>query len=167
MEITIASILIRVSVMYLYALAMIRISGKQSISELSTMDFVVSNILGDAFDTVIFGEVPLVQGLVYFATIVAVHFLVRLLASRSLLIHRLVTSPPTMMIQSGVYVKMGLQAERMRVDDVQAELRLRGEDQLEEVNEARLEESGQLSLLRNQPSKPAQKQDRKLLRQGR
>jgi uncharacterized membrane protein YcaP (DUF421 family) len=163
MEQTLLSILVRVSVMYIVALTIIRLSGKQSISELSTMDFVVTTILGDAFDTVIFGEAPILQGVVYFVTIALVHLVVRFLASRSLAIHRLTASPPRTMVQNGMIVWDGLRAERTRVETLLAEMRLKGEDRLEEVKEARLEENGRLSILRKSPHKPAQKQDRTLL----
>lgn len=163
MEQTFLSLLVRVSVMYVVALAMIRLSGKQSVSELSTMDFVVVTILGDAFDTVIFGEVPIIQGVVYFITIALTHFVVRFLASRSLAIHYLTASRPTVMIQNGMLVQDGLWRERTRVETLLGELRLKREDRLEEVKEARLEENGQLSVLRKSSAKPVQKQDRKLL----
>jgi len=163
MEQTLVSVIIRLSVMYVVALGMIRISGKQSVSELSTMDFVVVTILGDAFDTVIFAEVPILQGVVYFMTITLIHFIIRFTASRSLWFHHLVASSPTVMIRNGMIIQAGLRSERTRVETLIGELRLQGEDRLEEVREARLEENGQLSLLRNDTSKPAQKQDRKLL----
>jgi uncharacterized membrane protein YcaP (DUF421 family) len=166
MELTFTSILIRVSVMYVFALALIRLTGKQSVSELSTMDFVVITILGDPFDSVIYSEVTLAQGLVSFTTIALLHLLVRILASRSDSFFRLVSSPPRTMIQNGTYVKRALQAERMRMDSVESQMRLKGEDQLAELKEAWLEENGKLSVIRNTPSRPAQKQDRKLLRQA-
>jgi uncharacterized membrane protein YcaP (DUF421 family) len=163
MEQILLSVVVRVSVMYVVALILIRISGKQSVSELSTMDFVVATILGDAFDTVIFAEAPIIQGVVYFTTVTLIHLIVRFAASRSLWFHHLTASPPTTMIRDGMIVKEGLRSERMRVETVLEEMRLKGEDRLEEVKEARLEENGQLSLLRKDPSKPVQKQDRKLL----
>lgn len=163
MEQILLSVVVRVSVMYVVALILIRISGKQSVSELSTMDFVVITILGDAFDTVIFAEVPIIQGVVYFTTITVIHLIVRFAASRSLWFHHLAASSPTTMIRDGMIVKEGLRSELTRVETLLGEIRLKGEDRLEEVKEARLEENGQLSLLRKDPSKPVQKQDRKLI----
>lgn len=163
MEQALFSILIRASVMYLFALIMIRITGKQSVSELSTMDFVVITILGDPFDNVIYSNVSIEQGLVSFATIALLHLLVRFLASRNRFVFQLVNSPPRMLIQNGVYLKKGLQAERIRVQTVESEMGLKGEDQLEELKEAWLEENGRLSVIRNTPSRPVQKKDRKLL----
>lgn len=164
MEVTFISILIRVSVMYLLALVLIRISGKQSISELSTMDFVVITILGDPFDSVIYSEVTIAEGAVAFTTIVLCHLLVRFLASRSKLVLRLTASPPTIMIENGVVLGQSLAKERERPEILASEMRMKGEDKLSEVWEAWLEENGKLSVLTNEPSRPAQKQDLKLLR---
>lgn len=165
MELTLTSILIRVSAMYLIALAFVRILGKPSIGELSTMDFVVITILGDPFDSVIYGEVSILQGAVSFATIVLIHILVGLLASRNTLIFRLTNAPPRVLIQQGAVLSKNLQLERMRMGTVESEMRIKGEDQLEEVKEATLETNGKLSVLKNTPSKRAQKQDLKLSRQ--
>jgi uncharacterized membrane protein YcaP (DUF421 family) len=164
MELTFTSILIRVSVMYLLALILIRISGKHSVGELSTMDFVVITILGDPFDSVIYSEVTIEEGAVAFTTIVLLHLLVSFLSSRSHLIFRLVSSPPTTLIQNGIVLGNGLQVEKLRPETVASDMRLKGEDRLEEVKEATLETNGKLSVLRNTPSKPAQKQDLKLFR---
>lgn len=157
------SILIRVSVMYVFALILVRISGKQSISELSTMDFVVITILGDPLDSVIYSEVPIEQGMVSFTTIVLLHLLVRFLASRNMFVFRLVSSPPTVMIQDGTVLLTGLRAEWVRTENLKSEIRLNRENKLDEIKEARLEENGRLSVLKTTPGKPAQKQDRKLL----
>ena len=159
MDISFGSIVLRASIIYLYVLILMRLSGKRSIGQLTAMDFVVATIIGDQFDGVIYGEVPIVQGLVGFGVIVFWHFVANFASSRSTLIDRLLTSPPTVLVQNGSYLKTGLDEEWMNVETVQSELRLNGEDQLEEIKEARLEPSGQLSLIKNEPSKPAQKQD--------
>jgi len=163
MELTFPAILIRVSAMFLIALALVRILGKPSIGELSTMDFVVITILGDPFDSVIYGEVPFLQGAVYFITITLIHLLVRYLSARNTLIFRLTNSPPRILIQKGAVLSKGLQVERMRMETVEADMRLKGEDQLEEVKEATLETNGKLSVVKDTPSKPVQKKDLKLL----
>jgi uncharacterized membrane protein YcaP (DUF421 family) len=165
MELTLPSILIRVSAMYLIALAFIRILGKPSIGELSTMDFVVIMILGDGLDSVIYGEVSIPQGTVYLTTIVLAHLLVGYLSSHSMFIFRLANSPPRTLIQKGAVLGKALQAERMRMEMVESEMRLNREDQLEEVKEATLEPNGQLSVVKNTIAKPVQKKDLKLFHQ--
>jgi uncharacterized membrane protein YcaP (DUF421 family) len=51
------------------------------------------------------------------------------------------------------------------METVESQMRLKQEDQLEEVKEATLESNGQISVVRNTSSKPVQKKELKLLRQ--
>lgn len=161
MDITLTSILLRVSAMYVIALTLVRILGKQSISELSTMDFVVITILGDGLDTILYGEQPIIMGVVYFVTITFLHMLTGYFASRSDLFFRLTNSPATLMIHNGRVQSDGLRVERMRPEEIAANLREKGEDQLEEVKEAWIEHSGKLSIVKKTFAKPVQKQDLK------
>lgn len=164
MELDLTGIIFRVSVMYVYALALVRISGKSSIGQLTPMDFIVTLILGDFFDDVFWMEVPLVQGLVGFATIVLVHILVTFITSRNTSIYRLLASPARLLIEEGRLVQKSLQQEHIRAEDVQFELRLQGEEHMREVKEARLEPSGQVSVIKEPSSKPVPKKDKRLFR---
>lgn len=157
-------IALRVTIMYLYALALVRIAGKESLGQLTAMDFVVTLIIGDLFDDVFWVEVPLVQGLVAFAVIVFIHMLVTFIASRNIRFYRLVTSPERLLIENGKLILKNLQLERMRADDVQFELRTKGEEHLREVKEAWLEPGGQVSVIKMSDSKPLPKKDKRLLR---
>ena len=163
MEITFTSLLIRVTAMFLLALFLVRISGKQSIGELSTMDFVVITILGDPFDSVIYSEVTIAEGVVAFSTVTLLHILVTFLTSRSNTFFRIVSSPPRLLIENGMVQGNGLAIERQRPEILASEMRINGEDQLQEVQEARLEPNGKLSVLKKPSSKTAQKQDLKTL----
>jgi uncharacterized membrane protein YcaP (DUF421 family) len=159
MELDLPGIIIRISVMYVYALALLRISGKQSVGHLTAMDFVVVTIIGDLFDDVFWSEIQILQGMVGFATIIFVHILVTYLASRNSLIHQWVTPPPSLVVQKGRFVKENLQRERTRPETIQFEMRLKGEEHLREVEEARWEPKGQISILKTKPYKTAKKKD--------
>jgi uncharacterized membrane protein YcaP (DUF421 family) len=156
-------IALRVSIMYVYALALVRISGKQSLGQLTPMDFVITNAIGDLFDDVFWVEVPIVQGLVAFATIVLVHILVTFVTSRNKSIYLMLASPPRLLIEEGKLVLKNLQIERMHAEELQSELRLKGEEHLREIKEARLEPAGQVSVLKQKENKPVQKKDQRLL----
>jgi uncharacterized membrane protein YcaP (DUF421 family) len=164
MELDLTGIIFRVSVMYLYALALVRVSGKQTLGQLTPMDFVVTLIIGDLFDDVFWVEVPIVQGLVAFATIVLVHMLVTLIASRNASLYWLLASPARLLVKEGRLIQESLQLERIRAEDVQFELRLKGEEHMREVKKARLEPSGQVSVIKNPSNKPVQKKDKRLFR---
>jgi uncharacterized membrane protein YcaP (DUF421 family) len=157
-------IIFRISVMYLYALALIRILGKQTFGQLSPMDFVVTLILGDLFDDVFWAEVPVLQGMVGFATIILMHILITFMNSQNQSTHRLIASPARLLIENGKLVQENLQREWMRPELVQFELRLKGEEHPKDIKEARLEPKGQMSVLHTPASKPVQKKDLRLFR---
>ena len=157
-------IALRVSIMYVYALTLVRISGKQSLGQLTPMDFAVTLIIGDLFDDVFWTEVPIIQGLVAFATIILTHIFVTWLTSRNKTIYRMLASPARTLVQEGRLVQEGLQRERMRPQTLQSELRLSGEEHLRDIKEARLEPSGQVSVIQADQSKPVQKKDERLFR---
>lgn len=156
-------ILLRVSIMYLYALAILRLSGKRSIAHLSVFDFVVANMIGDMFDDVFWAEVPLAQGLTGLTTVVLLHVLVAFVESRSDAVRRLVASEKTVVVRNSAFVEEGLAAERTSRMEVYAHLRLYEEDTLQEVREASWEPNGELSVLRKESSQEVKKQERKQL----
>ena len=157
-------IALRVSIMYIYALALVRISGKQSLGQLTPMDFIVTLIIGDLFDDVFWVEVPLLDGLVAFATIVLAHILVTLVTSRNTSIYWMLASPARPLIKDGRLILENLQREWMRPETIESEMRLQGEEHPREIKEARLEPSGQVSVIKEPSSKPVPKKDIRLLR---
>ena len=163
MELDLTGIIARVSIMYVYALVLVRISGKQSLGQLTPMDFVVTLIIGDLFDDVFWAEVPVIEAMVAFATIVLAHILVTFITSRNTSLYWMLASPARPLIEEGRLVQKNLQLERIRAEDVQFELRLKGEEHMREVKEARLEPSGQVSVIKNPSNKPVQKKDKRLL----
>jgi len=157
-------IAVRVSVLYVYALVLLRLSGKQSMSSLSALDFIVGLILGDLFDDVIWTEIPVVQGLVGLTTIILTHVLVTLAASRSTVIHHLVSPAARLVIKEGMLVTENLQKERMNTASILSQMRLNGEDRLDEVKEAWLEPKGEVSILKKEGNKTLRKQEYSQLR---
>ena len=157
MEPDFIQLIMRISVMYLYALVLVRVSGKRSFGNLSALDLVITSAGGDNFDNVIYGEIEIVPGLVGLGTLVLMHILVALAASRSKKIYQLVNSLPTLVIQKGKLLPKNLARERTRADTVLSELRLVGQEHLNEIEEARWEPEGQISVLKTRESKPVKK----------
>jgi uncharacterized membrane protein YcaP (DUF421 family) len=164
MELSLTGIIVRISFIYVYALALVRISGKQTLGQLTPMDFIATLIIGDLFDNVFWGEVPVIEGVVAFTTVAVIHIVVTFITSRNTSFYRLLASPARPLIEQGRLVQKNLQRERIRAEDVQFELRLKGEEHMREIQEARLEPSGQVSVIKNPANKPVQKKDKRLLR---
>jgi uncharacterized membrane protein YcaP (DUF421 family) len=159
MSFELLGLVLRVSVMYVYALALLRLSGKQSVRDLTAMDFIVTTIIGDLFDDVFWQEVPLLSGLVGFGTVMLVHILVCFLTSRNKAILRLVSPARALVIQNGRLLMENLQRERLRRETVLFEMRIQKEDDLESIQEARLEPSGECSFIKTKDSQQIRKEE--------
>lgn len=134
------------------------------IGQLSSMDLVVTLIIGDLFDDVFWVEVPLVQGLVGFGTIILAHVLVTYLCSRSKFLYELVNSPARVLIRDGKLVQEGLQREWISQETLLWEMRLNGEEHPREVRKATLEPECQVSVLKADANEPVKKKDLHKLR---
>ncbi|MGE5618503.1 MAG: DUF421 domain-containing protein [Sphingomonadaceae bacterium] len=154
-----AGIAVRASVIYLYVLATLRFAGKRTLGDLEPWDFLVVLILSDMFDDVLWGETPLTKAITGMTTVLLLHILVSYASFKSGRLWRLFGSGPTPIVRERSIVEEGLRRERMGVDTVRSQLRLRGVERLEAVREAMLEPSGDLSVLSRDEAKPAEKRD--------
>jgi uncharacterized membrane protein YcaP (DUF421 family) len=150
---------LRVGVMYLYVLAVVRLSGKRTLGALSPQDFVVTLIIGDLFDDVFWKEVPLANGLVAISTIIACHLLLSVGTWRWEALNRLFGSGSTRLVYHGRVDARGMQACRFRPEDLQSHLRAAGIDGLAEIEEAHLESNGKLSVLLTREAKAVNRRE--------
>ena len=160
-----AAIAVRISVMYVYALAMLRLSGKRSVGQLAGPDVVATIIVGDMFDDIFWSEISLAKGLVGLTTITALHLVAKVLEARSTGAKRFLDGEPVLVMLNGGLVPRGQGRERMNDENVHELLRVRGEDDPQRVREARLEVDGTLSVLHFEERKGAQKRDLERLRE--
>jgi uncharacterized membrane protein YcaP (DUF421 family) len=158
-------IALRISIMYLYALALLRLSGKRSLHHLSPLDFLIGLVLGDLFDDAIWAEVPLAQALVAFVTIVLLHIFVTYLTYRSAAAHRLVESTRTEIFRMGKWIEAGLARERTPKEEALSQMRLQGDEMFTELREAAWEPGGRLSSFKREEYEPVQKRDLERLRE--
>jgi uncharacterized membrane protein YcaP (DUF421 family) len=158
-------LVVRISAMYLYALLILRLSGKRSLHHLSPIDFVVTTAVGDMFDDIFWAEVPLAQGLVAITTFMLVHVLVAAGSWRSTALDRLANGTRTILVQDGAFQAAGLAHERVGPHTVCQALRQVGEDDLAVIEQASLEPDGRLSVLKRQPHRPLQRNDVPALRE--
>ena len=152
-------IALRASIMYAYALVVVRLTGKRSVGMISAADLMATFIIGDMFDDICWAEVPLAKGLVGVTTVALVHLLVEYGTYRWRTLDRIVDSSQTVLVRAGLVLRDGLRHERLGEEDVRSQIRQHGVDDLAEVREASLEPSGHVSVLKEDWAKPAEKRD--------
>jgi uncharacterized membrane protein YcaP (DUF421 family) len=147
-------IALRTAVVYVLMLVMIRVMGKRTIGNLTAFDMLVALIMGDLAGDAIYGDVSLAKAFVAVLTLSGLHFVNSWLAYRQPRFGRLVEGTPTTIVENGRLQMDGLRRERMSEQEVLAELRLAGVDDLKEVRLARVENDGQVSVLHEDWAKP-------------
>ncbi len=163
-------IIVRVVATYFFFLLLTRLSGKRVItagsmgsrerlSMATAFDLIIALVLGDIPDDIIFGDVPVAQGLVAASTLVLLHVVVSYLAVRYWRFEELVESVPTPVVERGKLGRRGMARERFTEGNLDSELRMLRVDDRGEIQDALLEPSGKLSISRHDPYKLAKRSD--------
>lgn len=160
-------LVVRLSVMYLYVLALFRLTGKRTFGNLSAQDFITTLIIGDLFDNIFWGTVPLAHGLFAASMVAILHVVTGLVTFRFRPVRLWLTgAQPVLVVKNGRFQRSGMAAERTSDEAVRSSLRELGEENLTQVREAFWESNGHLSVMKKDEAKPAQKKDLDRLRKS-
>ena len=151
---------VRLSVMYLYALTVMRLTGKRTLGNLSVQDFITTLIIGDLFDDIFWGTAPLANGLLAISMIATLQIFTEVLAFQFRPVRIWLTgAEPVLVVKNGRFQRSGMDSQRSPEEDIRSSLRELGEENLSEIREATWEPNGHLSVLKSEDAKPAQKSD--------
>lgn len=139
---------------YAALVLMLRISGPRTLSKLNAFDLVVTVSLGSTLATVLLSkDVALAEGLLAFAVLIALQFLVTWTSVRAPWFNRLVKSEPVLLFHQGRFLPRAMRRARVVESEVLAVMRDQGVAQLDAVEAVVLETDGSMSVLRR-PDKP-------------
>ncbi len=135
-------------VAYVALIAMLRLTGKRTLSKMNAFDLIVTVALGSTLASVMLdASVPLVDGLVALGLLVMLQFLITWASVRSARVRSLVKSEPTLLASDGEYLHAAMRRQRVPQDEIDAALRKHGHDRLDQVRCVILENDGSLSVL--------------------
>lgn len=156
---------IRCLVTFIFLLIMLRMAGKKVISQSTAFDFVLSLIVGDLVDDILFWEVPASQFVIAVASLVLADLSVKLIGYRSAAFDFLINGRPTILFQDSKPIQAGLHTEWIHPADLRALLRINGFDEQTEkdIKIAVMEDSGELSVLKIDGAKPLQNNEKEIL----
>jgi uncharacterized membrane protein YcaP (DUF421 family) len=150
---------LRAGVIYVFLLLVVRLLGKRTVGNFTAFDLIVAFILGEVVDEPIFGDIPLVQGLLTIAVVGLLHYLNSYLSFKSPAFDRLTGGEPTVLVENGERMHDGMARTRVNEETLQSMLRLQQVDQLSDVERATLETNGQLSVIKTEQAQELEKQD--------
>lgn len=133
---------------YIALVVFLRISGKRTLTKMNAFDLVVTVALGSTLATILLSkDVALVEGLVAFALLIGMQFIVTWLSVRSALVRRIVKSEPSLLYYQGQMLSRALQVQRVTPEEVRAAIRAEGITHLEAVEAVILETDGSFTVL--------------------
>lgn len=102
---------------YLALIVILRGTGKRTLSKLNAFDFVVTVALGSTFATILLSKgVALAEGVLGFALLAGLQYVVTWLAVRSPQFRRTIASEPSLLAHAGVFLDGALRRERVTRD---------------------------------------------------
>jgi uncharacterized membrane protein YcaP (DUF421 family) len=144
----IARVLIVGALAYAGLVALLRVSGKRTLTKMNAFDLVVTVALGSTLATILLSpDVPLATGLAAFCLLIALQFVVSWLSVRSAAVRRLVKSEPTLLFYRGEMLDDVLRRQRVTQEEVRAAIRGQGIADLGAVEAVILETDGSFSVL--------------------
>ena len=143
-------IILRTVAAWLLLTVLLRLSGKESVSQLSGRTLVLTLVLSDLIDDMAFAEAPVAGFVVAAGTVVLVHMLVSFMATLSDRAYALVEGEHPVIMRQGHMLKRGLRWQRISANELDELLRVQGFDRSRwvEIEEARVEREGKISTLR-------------------
>ena len=132
---------------FLSLIALLRVSGKRTLSKLNVFDFVFVVAVGSVFAATIMDKgVTLVEGIAALATLVGMQIGLAELAARSELAERIINGEPALLLSHGRFIPRALKRERITEEEVRAAIRAKGVTRVEDVDAVVLENDGTLTV---------------------
>lgn len=156
-ETSLATIVIRGSIMYLALFGVLRIVVRRQIGALSVTDLLLIVLIADAAQNAMAGDSKSVpEGLVLCGTLVAWSYLLDWLAFRVTFLRRWLDPPPLTLIRNGRVQQRHLRQELITEEELVSRLRQEGIENVRDVRLAFLEPDGHISVIRAaQPTRAA------------
>jgi uncharacterized membrane protein YcaP (DUF421 family) len=133
---------------YASLVALLRFSGRRTLSKMNAFDLVITVSLGSTLATILLSkDVSLAQGVLSLALLIGMQFIVTWSSVRAGWVRRLVTGEPALLLYQGVFLQSSLRRARVTEDEVRAAVRSAGVARLDDVGAVVLETDGSFSIV--------------------
>jgi uncharacterized membrane protein YcaP (DUF421 family) len=139
----------RAAVMFALLWLIFRIGGRRTLAEITTFDFILLLIIGDAAQNALVGDdFSITTAALVIVTLLLLDLAVDRLALRSTTWRRVIDSAPVVVIDNGRVMTRQLQQEGIDLDEVLAAARERhGLERVDDIKYAIVEQHGGISIV--------------------
>jgi uncharacterized membrane protein YcaP (DUF421 family) len=133
---------------YAALVAILRVSGKRTLSQMNAFDFIVTVALGSTLATILISrDTSLVQGVVAFLVLIGLQFAITWSSVRSATVARLAKSEPRALVWQGQILSDAMRRERVVEAELHAAVRTQGIAALDKVDLVVLETDGSFTVI--------------------
>ena len=150
----------RTLVMYSVLILVIRLLGKRQVGQLAPSEFVITMLVANlASITLEDVDLPLTAGLIPIGTVLLIEMILSRASLKSIRFRKLLCGKPVILIENGNILQGNLRKTRVTLDELTGHLREKDVLDLQSVQYAILETSGNLSVFPYPKEKPASAKD--------
>jgi uncharacterized membrane protein YcaP (DUF421 family) len=128
---------------------LLRASGKRTLGEMNSFDFVITVAIGASFGRILTARsIPLAEAVTAFALLVGLQLLVTSVQMRSRWFSWVITADPTLLYYDGRVNTSALRPARLTEDQLRAAVRQHGAGSLADVGAIVMEADGKMSIIK-------------------
>ena len=147
---------VRTVILYLVLIACVRVMGKRQVGQMEPSELVVAMLVADLASIPMQNEgLPLFSGVVPILAVLGLELVLSTLSVSSIKLRRLLCGKPVILIENGHLLQQNLRKTRISADELTGHLRLKDVLDLNTVQYAILETSGDLSVFLFPQYRPA------------
>lgn len=141
--------LIKGVVVYLFLLIIFRIMGRRSMAEITTFDFILLLIIGEATQQALLGDdFSITNALVVIVVLVGVDLLLTFVKGKFEIFDKMIEGAPLILVDKGVMLKVRMKKASIEEDDILEAARvLHGLEDMSQIKYAVLERDGNISII--------------------
>jgi len=140
---------LRATVIYVFLLVVFRIAGKRSLAQITTFDFVLLLIIGEATQQALLGDdYSVVNACIVIATLIVLEVVLSYFTARFPIFDRALEGLPLVVVDNGKLLKERLKRERLDESEILAAAReLHGLERMDDIKYAVVERSGGITII--------------------
>lgn len=141
-------ILIRTVILYFIVLFVIRVMGKAELSKMDPFEMIILFMIAELAAIPIESlDIPLLNGAASIITLLFLQVMISFLSTKSQKINNILNGKPSILIERGNINVRALKSQRITIDDLMEQLRLKNFPSPADIDYAILESNGDLSVI--------------------
>jgi len=142
------TILFRTILLYAILLFSVRLMGKRQIGQLQAGEFVAALLISElAAIPMTDPDIPLAYGVMPLMIVASAEVITAFLSRRNKNIRRVLDGKPIVLVENGRFIRKNMESARVAEEEVLAQARLNGFENMDKVKTVTLEQSGDMSVI--------------------